>query len=57
MMKIEQDFVNSNPEKKAWISTPPTSSNKENMSHDEKKVPVPGPFTRVPKFVGTFITF
>jgi hypothetical protein len=44
-MKIEQDFVDSDPEKKAWIPISSTSSDKEDTSHDEKKVPVPRPST------------
>jgi hypothetical protein len=26
MMKMKQDFINSNPEEEAWVPTPPTSS-------------------------------
>jgi hypothetical protein len=57
MTKMEQDFIDSDPEEEVWVSTPSTSLDEEDMSHDEEKAPVLGPFTQVPKFVGTFITF
>jgi hypothetical protein len=55
--KMEQDFVNSDPEEEVWISVPLTSLDKENTSHDEEKVFIPEPSTQVSKFVSTFITF
>jgi hypothetical protein len=51
--KLEQDFVNSDPEEQAWEPSPPTSSFKEDSSSDEEeKEPVARPFAKVPKFVG-----
>jgi hypothetical protein len=57
MTKLEQDFVDSNSEKEAWKPSPRTSLNEEDSSNDEKKEPVAGSSSLVPKFVGTFITF
>jgi hypothetical protein len=57
MMKMEQDFVDSNHEEKAWVLSPCTSLDKKDTSHDEKKAPITGSSTQIPKFVGTFIIF
>jgi hypothetical protein len=50
--KLEQDFVDSDPEEQAWKPLPSTSSFEEDSSSDEEeKEPVTGPSAKVPKFV------
>jgi hypothetical protein len=57
MKKLEQDFVNSDPEKLAWESLPSTSLFEENSSSDEEEEePVAGPSTKVPKFVNIVLS-
>jgi hypothetical protein len=55
--KLEQDFVDSDPEEQAWEPSPSTSSSKKDSSSDEEEEePVAGPFTKVPKFVGMVLS-
>jgi hypothetical protein len=44
-MKMEQNFVDSNLEKKTWIPSSSTSLDKEDTSYDEEKAFVAEPFT------------
>jgi hypothetical protein len=55
--KLEQDFVDSDPEKQAWEPSPPTSSSEEDSSsNEEEEEPIAGPSTKVPKFVGMVLS-
>jgi hypothetical protein len=51
--KLEQDFIDSDPEKQAWEPSPPTSSSEKDSSSDEEEEElVARPFAKVPKFIG-----
>jgi hypothetical protein len=55
--KLEQDFVDSDPEEQVWEPLPPTSSSEEDSSSDEEEEePVAGPFAKIPKFVGMVLS-
>jgi hypothetical protein len=55
--KLEQDFIDSDPEEQAWKPSLPTSLFKEDSSSDEEeKEPVTGPSAKVPKFVGMVLS-
>jgi hypothetical protein len=50
--KLEQDFVNSDPEEQVWKPSPPTSSPEEDSSSDkEKEEPVARPSAKISKFI------
>jgi hypothetical protein len=55
--KLEQDFVDSDPEEQTWEPLPPTSSFKEDSSSDEEEEePITGPSAKVSKFVGMVLS-
>jgi hypothetical protein len=55
--KLEQDFVDSDPEKQAWEPLFPTSSFKKDSSSDEEeKESITGPSAKVSKFVGMVLS-
>jgi hypothetical protein len=57
MKKLEQDFVDSDPEKQAWKPLPLTSlSEEDSSSNEEEEEPVAGLFAKVPKFIGMVLS-
>jgi hypothetical protein len=55
--KLEQDFINSDPEEQAWEPSPPTSSSEEDSSSDEEEEePITGSSAKVSKFVSMILS-